>query len=126
MKLAMREAIIGFRRAPLLSALSITTIGFSLFAFGLFSLVAHNIRNTLKDVESRVEIRAFIDEGSPVEPIADAMGVIGNYPEVQRVEYVTPEQALERARKELGEFQDVFEGQFLPRFQPVAVSAPLA
>ena len=114
MKLAMREAIIGFRRAPLLSALSITTIGFSLFAFGLFSLVAHNIRNTLKDVESRVEIRAFIDEGSPVEPIADAMGVIGNYPEVQRVEYVTPEQALERARKELGEFQDVFEGQFLP------------
>jgi cell division transport system permease protein len=114
MKLAMREAIIGFRRAPLLSALSITTIGFSLFAFGLFSLVAHNIRNTLKDVESRVEIRAFIDEGSAVEPIADAMGVIGNYPEVLRVEYVTPEQALERARKELGEFQDVFEGQFLP------------
>jgi cell division transport system permease protein len=114
MKLAMREAIIGFRRAPLLSALSITTIGFSLFAFGLFSLVAHNLRNTLKDVESRVEIRAFIDEGSPVEPIADAMGVIGNYAEVQRVEYVTPEQALDRARKELGEFQDVFEGQFLP------------
>jgi len=114
MKLALREAMIGFRRAPLLSALSITTIGFSLFAFGLFSLVAHNLRNTLKDVESRVEIRAFIDEGSPVEPIADAMGVIGNYPEVQRVEYVTPEQALERARKELGEFQDVFEGQFLP------------
>ncbi len=114
MKLAMREAMIGFRRAPLLSALSITTIAFSLFAFGLFSLVAHNIRNTLKDVESRVEIRAFIDEGSSVEPIAEAMGVIGNYPEVLRVEYVTPEQALERARKELGEFQDVFEGQFLP------------
>jgi len=114
MKLAMREAIIGFKRAPLLSALSITTIGFSLFAFGLFSLVAHNIRNTLRDVESRVEIRAFIDEGANVEPVADAMGVIGNFPEVLRVEYVSPEQALERARRELGEFQDVFEGNFLP------------
>jgi cell division transport system permease protein len=114
MKLALREAMIGFRRAPLLSMLSITTIGFSLFAFGLFSLVAHNLRNTLRDVESRVEIRAFVAEGSSVEPIADAMGVIGDYPEVLRVEYVSPEQALERARRELGEFQDVFEGQFLP------------
>ncbi len=110
----MREAMIGFRRAPLLSALSVTTIGFSLFAFGLFSLVAHNIRQTLRDVESRVEIRAFISEGSSVEPVADAMGVIGNYKEVLRVEYVSPEQALERARKEMGEFQDVFEGNFLP------------
>jgi cell division transport system permease protein len=97
-----------------LSVLSITTIGFSLFAFGLFSLVAHNIRRTLRDVESRVEIRAFISEGSSVEPVADAMGVIGNYKEVLRVEYVSPEQALERARKEMGEFQDVFEGNFLP------------
>lgn len=114
MKLAIREAMIGFRRAPLLSALSITTIGFSLFAFGLFSLVAHNIRNTLRDVESRVEIRAFITEGSPVEPIADAMGAIGDFPEVMRIEYVSPEQALERAKRELGEFKDVFEGNFLP------------
>lgn len=114
MKLAMREAMIGFRRAPLLSALSITTIGFSLFAFGLFSLVAINIRQTLRDVESRVEIRAFISEGSSVEPVADAMGTIGNYKEVLRVEYVSPEQALQRAREEMGEFKDVFEGNFLP------------
>jgi cell division transport system permease protein len=113
-RLALREAMIGFRRAPLLSVLSVTTIGFSLFAFGLFSLVAHNIRNTLRDVESRVEIRAFISEQSSVEPVADAMGVIGTYPEVLRVEYVSPEQALERARREMGEFQDVFEGNFLP------------
>lgn len=110
----MREAMIGFRRAPLLSALSITTIGFSLFAFGLFSLVAINIRQTLRDVESRVEIRAFISEGSSVEPVADAMGTIGNYKEVLRVEYVSPEQALQRAREEMGEFKDVFEGNFLP------------
>ena len=40
MRLALRETAIAFRRAPLLSALSITTIAFSLFAFGLFSLVA--------------------------------------------------------------------------------------
>lgn len=114
MRLALREATIGFRRAPLLSALSITTIAFSLFAFGLFSLVAINLRSTLQAVESRVELRAFIEDGTSVESVADAMQSIGAFPEVMRVEYISPEQALERARKELGEFKDVFEGGFLP------------
>ncbi|MFP5355530.1 MAG: cell division protein FtsX [Gemmatimonadota bacterium] len=114
MRLALREAMLGFKRAPVLSALSITTIAFSLFAFGLFSLVALNIRNTLRAVESRVEIRAFLSETAEAEAIAAAMGDVGALPEVARVEYVAPEQALERARKELGEFQDVFEAGFLP------------
>lgn len=114
MRLALREAMLGFKRAPVLSALSITTIAFSLFAFGLFSLVALNIRNTLRSVESRVEIRAFLSETAEAEAIAAAMGDVGGFKEVARVEYVTPEQALERAKQELGEFKDVFEAGFLP------------
>ena len=114
MRLALRETMIGFRRAPMLSVLSITTIAFSLFAFGLFSLVAVNIRKTLSDVESRVEIRAFLADGTPVETVSAAMGDIGAFPEVSRVEYVSPDSALARARAELGEFKDVFESAFLP------------
>jgi len=113
-RLALRETMIGFRRAPVLSMLSITTIAFSLFAFGLFSLVAVNIRKTLRDVESRVEIRAFLADGTPVEVVSAAMGDIGAFPEVIRVEYVSPDSALARAREELGEFKDVFESAFLP------------
>ena len=114
MRLALRETMIGFRRAPMLSALSITTIAFSLFAFGLFSLVAVNIRKTLSDVESRVEIRAFLADGTSVEVVSAAMSDIGVFPEVSRVEYVSPDSALARARSELGEFKDVFESAFLP------------
>jgi cell division transport system permease protein len=106
--------MIGFRRAPMLSVLSVTTIAFSLFAFGLFSLVAVNIRKTLIDVESRVEIRAFLADGTSVEVVSAAMGDIGAFPEVSRVEYVSPDSALARARSELGEFKDVFESAFLP------------
>jgi cell division transport system permease protein len=113
-RLAFREALIAFRRAPLLSMLSVVTIAFSLFAFGLFSLVAFNIRNTLRTVEERVEIRAFLIDGAPVDSIATMMESIGAFPEVRRVEYISPEQALERARNELGEFKDVFEASFLP------------
>ena len=114
MRLALRETMIGFRRAPMLSVLSITTIAFSLFAFGLFSLVAVNLRKTLSEVESRVEIRAFLADGTPVEVVSAAMGDIGAFPEVSRVEYVSPDSALARARAELGEFKDVFESAFLP------------
>lgn len=114
MKLALREVVHGFRRAPLLSILSITTIAFSLFAFGLFSLVALNIRSALQQVESQVEIRAFVADGTSVDAVGKAMEQIATYAEVARVEYISPEQALERARSELGEFEDVFDAGFLP------------
>ena len=112
--LALREMLIAFRRTPLLSTLSITTIAFSLFAFGLFGLVALNIRTAINAVEERVEIRAFVTEAAEPEGVAAAMGDISAFPEVATVAYVTPEQALAKARRELGEFEDVFDEGILP------------
>ena len=109
-----REALTASRRAPLLSALGVITIAFSLFAFGLFALVAINIRKALDQVEERVEVRAFLGDSADIEQVAAAMKDIGEFPEVSRVDYVSQEQALERARKEMGEFADVFEAGVLP------------
>lgn len=109
-----REALTASRRAPLLSALGVVTIAFSLFAFGLFGLVAINIRKALDQVEERVEVRAFVSDSTDIESVAAAMKDIGEFPEVLRVDYVSKEKALERARKEMGEFADVFEAGVLP------------
>ncbi len=114
MRLTLRETLLAFRRAPLLSALSVMTIAFSLFSLGLFVLVAVNIRDALQQVEERVEIRAYIADGTPVEALAAALGDIGSFPEVARADGISQEGALERARAELGEFQDVFDAAFLP------------
>lgn len=115
MKLTIRETLAAFRRAPLLSALSVTTIAFSLFAFGLFGLVAVNIRQALAKVEERVEIRAFVTDGTAPEVVVTAAGDIARFPEVARADLVSQEQALERAKQELGEFKDVFDqATFLP------------
>ena len=111
---AFSTAFTAFRRAPLLSVLSITTIAFSLFAFGLFGLVALNISDALDKVEERVEIRAFIGKSTDPSLAAAAASEVSRYPEVLKVEMVTREMALERARRELGEFKDVFESDFLP------------
>jgi cell division transport system permease protein len=111
---SVKEALTASRRAPLLSILGVVTIAFSLFAFGLFGLVAINIRKALEQVEERVEVRAFLGDSTEIESVAAAMKDIGEFPEVARVEYVSKEQALERARKEMGEFADVFEAGVLP------------
>ncbi len=114
MKLAFREALRAFERAPMLSALSVTTIAFSLFAFGLFGLVALNLRNALQQVEDRVEVRGFVAAGTAPEATSAAVADVGLFPEVGEVRLVTQAQALERARRELREFTDVFEEGLLP------------
>ena len=114
MKRTLRDALITFQRTPLLSALSITTIAFSLFALGLFGLVALNIRDALDHLEDRVEIRAFVSEGTAPEAMAQAASDIAAYPEVLGVVLVSQDEALIRAKKELGDFRDVFEGAVLP------------
>ena len=111
---SLRDAFITFRRSPLLSALSVTTIAFSLFAFGLFGLVALNIRQALDKLEDRVEIRAFVTEGTPSELVDGATADIETFPEVQSARAVSQSEALARAKRELGEFRDVFEGAVLP------------
>jgi len=111
---ATRELLIGIRRAPLLGALSVVTIAFALFAIGLFGLVAVNIQRALGQVEERVEIRAFLLDNASEGDRAAVMTALTGYPEVADVEYVSPDQALAKAREELGEFSDVFESGFLP------------
>jgi cell division transport system permease protein len=109
MSLVLRETLNAFRRAPLLSALSITTIAFSLFVFGLFGLVAVNLQHTIGDVAERVEIVAYLKRGTNVETVAMVVADLEAIPQVEAVEHVTEAQALARARRELREFQDIFQ-----------------
>lgn len=114
MRLAIREVFLAFKRAPLLAMLGVTTIAFSLFAFGLFGLVAINIKSALLEIEDRVEIRAFLIDGAKDAQVEELMQGINKIPQVADVGYVSPDSALQRARAELEEFRDVMEGAMLP------------
>ena len=107
MTLTVREALLAFRRAPLLSALSVTTIAFSLFVLGLFGLVAVNLRQALQGVAERVEIVAYVLPGTPIETVTLAEQDIEAFPEVLSADYVSEDSALGRARRELVEFRDL-------------------
>jgi len=109
MRLAVREAIRSFGRAPVLSVLSVTTIAFALFVVGLVMLVGINVRAALDQVGERVEVVVYLRRGTPLEAATVAMEDILAFPEVADVGYVSEEEALRRARAQLREFQDVFD-----------------
>lgn len=107
MNFVLREALLVFRRAPLLSALSVTTIAFSLFVVGLFGLVAVNLQRALNSVAERVEVVAYVLPGTPIETVTHALKDMEAFPEVAAATYVSEDSALARARRELVEFRDV-------------------
>jgi cell division transport system permease protein len=104
----LREALASFRRTPLLSLLSVSSIGFSLFTIGLFGLVAINFQHALRTLAARVEVVAFVLRGTPTETISTASQDIAAFPEVLGLTFVTADQALARARAELVEFREAY------------------
>jgi cell division transport system permease protein len=109
MRLVTREALLAFRRTPVLSLLSVAAIGFSLFTIGLYALVALNFRDALASLAERVEIVAFVMRGTPAESITLAADDIASFPEVESIRYVSEDEALERAQAELDEFREAFK-----------------
>jgi len=105
---SVREGLLGFRRAPLLSGLSITSIGLSLLIIGLFGLSAYNIDRALSNVEGRVEVVGYLTEDAGEDRIRVARQEIGGYPEVEEVRYISKVEALFDASRDLPEFSDVF------------------
>lgn len=105
----LRDALNTFQRTPLLSMLSVASIGFSLFTIGLFALVALNFRKAIETIAERVEVVAFVLRGTPTETISSASQDISSFPEVLEVSYVNEEQALARARRELVEFREAYK-----------------
>ena len=89
MTLTVREALMSFKRAPVLSVLSITTIAFALFVVSLVGLVGLNLRRALEQIEERVEIVMYLRRGIPIEVVTTAMGDIQTFPEVEAVTHVT-------------------------------------
>jgi cell division transport system permease protein len=105
---ALREAIAAFRRAPVLTGLSAAMIALSLFVIGLFGLAAYNVRTVVQDVESRVEIVAYLRDDAAAGAVDIARQQIREFAEVRAVRYISREEALVIARQELRELASMF------------------
>ena len=99
----LREAVAALRRTPLLTGLSAAMVALALFVLGLFSVATHNLQLTLQSIEERVQVVAFVQDGTPASALDEAATQLKAYPEVADVAYVSKEQAHEIARREMPE-----------------------
>lgn len=124
MPYALREVLSAFRRAPVLAFLSSAMIAMSLFVVGLFGLVAFNIRVVIERMEARVEVVAYLRDNADQASIDAASREMRTWNEVRDVVYITREQALQKARQEVKEFDEMFagiEGNPLPASLEIAL-----
>jgi cell division transport system permease protein len=104
---ALREALAAFRRAPI-TVLAAAMVGLALFVVGLFSLATFNMEEALAQVESRVEVVAYLRDDVRTSEIELARQELARAAQVQDVRYVSRETALENARRDLEDLEDVF------------------
>src|SRR5688572_18061461 len=100
----------GFWRNAMMSlAATATVILMLVLLSGLFIVIA-GLNSGLEFIESKVGVTARLIEGLPDAQRDVLVGYLGGLPGVQSVEYVSPEEALERLReayRERGETLDL-------------------
>lgn len=105
---SIREAVAAFRRAPGLAIMSATSIGLSLFVLGTFALVTYNVDVTLRSIERRVEVVAYLRDNISAAQLELLQNDVMSFPEVENLVHVSKFEAMRNAMQQLEEFRDVF------------------
>lgn len=114
-------------RNPLMTVAATTTSVLSLITLGISLVFIYNINNLTAEITSQVEIRAFLKLDLSNVRIVNLRAEILKFPEVKRVEYVSPDAALDKLEGELQIDLDMMpEENPLPPALVVRVSDPRA
>ncbi|XEC94695.1 permease-like cell division protein FtsX [Paenibacillus tarimensis] len=107
----LREGMKNVVRNGWMTFASVSSIGISLFILGVFLLLSLNVNNLANQIESQVQIRVYLQLDTDQETISELNNVIGNMPEVKKVQFVSKDEGLEFLRSNLGEDgEELLEG----------------
>jgi cell division transport system permease protein len=107
---AIREAVNAVRRAPFLTLLSAAMVALALYVVGLFGVATYNLHQALQRIEERVEVVAYLRDSARPSEITVLEEDVARMEEVRGVRFVSREDALEAARRDLPEFEELFVG----------------
>lgn len=97
---SLKQGVQSLTRNRMFTLASVGTVAACLFLFGLFYFALANFRNIIHSAESSVGMSVFFDEGAATETIQEIGDIIRQRPEVERMEYISAEQAWERFKEE--------------------------
>jgi cell division transport system permease protein len=90
------------KRAGFMSVACIIIMSFSLLILGIFLLATANLREVVRFAHGKVEIVAFVQDGTPEDAVDRLLEEVRSIPFVEKVRYVGADRALERLKKEFG------------------------
>ncbi|MCS5696482.1 permease-like cell division protein FtsX [Desulfofundulus thermocisternus] len=105
-----REAFLSIFRNGWLSLAAAATVAISLVILGCSLLVVVNTDRLADQLESSVEISAFLKDGLEQETIRELNDKIRFLPGVVEVQFVPKEEALQEMRRSFGSRQDILDG----------------
>jgi cell division transport system permease protein len=96
-----RQATRGLERNGAMSLVSIGIIALCLLILGGFILAIANLEHIAEDIESRVEIRAFLSDKLEEDGIGALEEKITSLPGVKKVEFISKDQGLEKLEQQI-------------------------
>lgn len=111
-KYFIREAFTSLARNRWMSLASIGAVTAALIILGSFLLISVNFDNILKDVESQVEITAYLEDSSGSGDISRLNMELFAVTGVKEVKFISKESALEEFKEQVG--KELLEGMENP------------
>jgi len=106
----LRKALGNIWINPFLSLVTLSTIAISMLILGLFSLIYLNVQQSLHQLGGELQITAYLQETISPEQAKVLRSKVADWPEVEKITYLSKEQALARFRSQLREYAGILEG----------------
>ncbi|MEK3885179.1 permease-like cell division protein FtsX [Paenibacillus sp. PL2-23] len=99
----MREGVKNIIRNGWMSFASMSSIFISLFILGIFVLLAMNVNHMASQIESKVQIKVYLQTNVEDAKVTELQNKIGNIQEVSKVTVVSKEEGLALLKEAMGE-----------------------
>lgn len=106
----VKEGIINTYKNKIMSLASIGIVFASLFVFGLFWILLINLSYNTEVVRSQPEMQVFCEYELDDAQIEQVRQDILNNPNLESCKLVTPKEAFDKYKQDLGEDADILEG----------------
>ena len=105
----IREVFLSLKRNNWMSVASIGTVAVSLFIFGMFLMLVMNMNKMAATLESQVQINVYLEDVVSREEARDMEAELKDMQGVEKVTFVSREEAMEHFKERLGDQKTLLE-----------------
>jgi cell division transport system permease protein len=103
-----KQAFHGLSKKWSVNLILVFSFASSFLVFNIFLLITHNLHGVAQKLRGRVQVEVYLNEGITSEQISSLGKIIRNFPEVEKMEYRSKEEAFIQMENYLG--KDLLEG----------------